>query len=86
MIQLEKRETLEYEILWTYGVDSSVVQNVIRIWDWSQMNWVPEGFWELEFNLVLHTVILHSQIIQERPQITSDHPQKFQNRPFRTFL
>ena len=50
------------------------MQNAIRIWDWSQMNWVPEWFWELEFNLVLHTVILHSHIIQERPQITPDHP------------
>ena len=52
-----------------YGVHSSIMQNAIRIWDWSQMNWVPEWFfWELEFNIVLHTVILHSQIIQERPK------------------
>ena len=52
-----------------YGVHSSIMQNAIRIWDWSQMNWVPEWFfWELEVNIVLHTVILHSQIIQERPK------------------
>ena len=38
MLQLEKREILEYEILCAYGVESSVVQNVIRIGDWSQMN------------------------------------------------
>ena len=57
------------------------MQNVIRIGDWSQMNWVPEWIWEVEFNLVLYTVILHSQIIQERSQITPDHPQNFQKSP-----
>ena len=43
-------------------------------------------FWELEFNLFWHTMILHSQITSDRPQIAPDHPRTFPNYAFGTIL
>ena len=41
-------------------------------------------FWELDFNLFWHTMILHSQITSDRPQIAPDRPQIAPDHP-RTF-
>ena len=43
-------------------------------------------FGELEFNLFWHTMILHSQINPDCPQIAPDHPRTFPNYAFGTIL
>ena len=41
---------------------------------------------ETRFNLVLHTVILHSQVTPERPQIAQAHTNNSQNHAFGTYF
>ena len=43
-------------------------------WNWVGAKHTRLRFWELEFNLFWHTVILHFQITSDRPQIT---PERF---------